>query len=321
MTDREKRERPRYGFIGSGAFAARCLDLLCEWNRPSWIVTAPPKAAGRGNRLTRTPVGCFAGECAALSDIPLIESSCASKDDRVLLTKRDLPVDFTFVIDFGQLIREPLLGAGEPVGCLNIHPSLLPRYRGAAPVQRALMDCAAETGVTIFKLVAGMDSGPVLLQRRIAVGDDDAGSLFERAAVAGVGAFVEYAGSTPVAGWRFVPQDDAFATMAPKISKEEERIDWGRPACEILGKIRALSPKPGAWTTFDEKRLRILGASPSDLHVNTPPGALALDAASPVVSTGDGALSLSLVQMEGKKVQRAAEWKNGLRSATEVYLV
>ncbi|MDL2263230.1 methionyl-tRNA formyltransferase [Synergistaceae bacterium OttesenSCG-928-I11] len=316
-----KQGKPRYGFIGSGAFAARCLDLLCEWKLPSWIVTAPPKAAGRGNRLTRTSVGRFVEERAIFSNVPLVESACASKDDRVFLMKRDVPVDFAFVIDFGQLIREPLLAWGEPIGCLNIHPSLLPRYRGAAPVQRALMDRVEETGVTIFKLAPGMDSGPVLLQRKIVVGEDDAGALLERAAVAGVAAFTEYAESTPMTEWRFAPQDDALATTAPKISKEEERIDWSRSAGEILRKIRALAPKPGAWTTFGEKRLRILGASASTLRAKTRPGTLTLDASSLSVSTGDGALSISLVQMEGKKVQSAAEWKNGLRGATEVDLV
>jgi methionyl-tRNA formyltransferase len=235
--------------------------------------------------------------------------------------KIEVPVDFVFVIDFGQLIREPLLGAGEPVGCLNIHPSLLPRYRGAAPAQRALMDGVRETGVTIFKLAMGMDSGPVLLRETLAVGDDDAGSLLERAAVAGVGAFIRYAESTPIAEWRFMPQDDALATAAPKISKEEERIDWSRSAVEILGKIRALSPKPGAWTTLGGKRLRVTRASLSPSRAGASPGRVVLDGSSPSVSTGDGAISLSLVQREGTKVQSAAEWKNGLRGATEVYLV
>lgn len=306
-----------YAFFGSGVFAARCLSLLSLWRAPLWVVTAPPKPAGRGCALRKTPVMELAESFDALRGVPLLTSADASRDDAVLAMKDDCPPDFTFVIDFGQIIREPILAWEEAVGCLNIHPSLLPLYRGAAPVQRALMDGAAETGVTVFKLAAGMDCGPVLLREKIEIRpDDDTGTLLERASEAGTRAFIEYASAAPLAGWRFTPQDDALATRAPKISKEEERVDWSNPAVKIANQIRALRPAPGAWTTIRGKRLRLIEAFPLDPPQDneSPPGTLlgATDG-HPVASTGQGLLALARVQMEGKKTTDAAEWWNGLR--------
>lgn len=331
MTGMEKR-RLRYAFYGSGGFGARCLDLLSEWIIPEWIVTAAPKEAGRGRKLRPTPVAEFARNDERLGVLPLIETALASSDEAVASMKRDKPVDFSFVVDFGQIVKEPILEWESKVGCLNIHPSLLPRYRGAAPIQRALMDCAGETGVTIFKLARGVDSGPVLMQRRIDVSpDDDAASLMERCAAGGVSMFVEYARSTLFGDWRFTDQDDSLATYAPKISSEEERIDWSVGAGEILGKIKALSPRPCAWTTAREKRMRIISADAVGAGKTAEtgfgaahslrPGEIAVEGQSPFVGTGDGILRLKQVQMEGKKIQDAAVWLNGFRAAEGELLV
>jgi methionyl-tRNA formyltransferase len=226
--------------------------------------------------------------------------------------------DFCFVIDFGQMIREPLLKQGERVGCLNIHPSRLPEYRGAAPVQRALMDCRAKTGVTVFKLAQGMDSGPVLLRREVAIArDDNAETLLKRAAAVGASAFIEYASRQPMDGWAFEAQDGSLATNAPKIRLEEERIDWERSSREISGLIRALAPRPGAWTTVRGRRLRVLAAAPveTDAADCAEPGSLCgVMEGGVAVQTGEGLVSLREVQPEGKKVQRAPDWWNGLRA-------
>ncbi len=313
-----------YAFFGSGAFAARCLQLLSAWKAPLWVVTAPPKPAGRGRAPKDTPVKDLMDTTDLLQSTPVLMSADASRDETVLAMKKNRPARFTFVVDFGQIIREPLLAWDAPVGCLNIHPSLLPLYRGAAPVQRALMDGAAETGVTVFKLAAGMDSGPILLQERLSIGpDDDTGALLERAAVAGTNAFIDHASRMPLDCWRFSPQDDARATLAPKISKDDERIDWARPAAKIANKIRALRPAPGAWTTIRGKRLRILGVSPQDEAPSrgARPGTLFASQGGPVVATGDGLLALASVQMEGKKIGSASEWWNGLRPSEGEMLV
>ena len=306
-----------YAFCGSGVFAARCLELLSAWRTPLWVVTAPPKPAGRGRVPKDTPVKDLMDTTDLLQSVPILASADASRDEAVLAMKKNRPVNFTFVVDFGQIIREPLLAWDAPVGCLNIHPSLLPLYRGAAPVQRALMDGAPETGVTIFKLAAGMDSGPILLQEKLSIGpDDDMGTLLERAAVAGTSAFIDYATRMPLDRWRFSLQDDERATHAPKISKDDERIDWTKPAGEIADKIRALRPTPGAWTTIREKRLRVIEALPLESVQNgkaTPGLLLGTKDGRPLVATGDGVLTLVCVQMEGKKTGGAAEWRNGLR--------
>ncbi|MDR1916568.1 MAG: methionyl-tRNA formyltransferase [Synergistaceae bacterium] len=306
-----------YAYFGSGLFAARCLELLGVWKAPSWVVTAPPRSSGRGGRLTCTPVGDMMrrGVCG---QTPLIETGDVSSCVEIMDMKKDIYVDFIFVVDFGQIIREPILGWDESIGCLNIHPSMLPLYRGAAPVQRALMDGAAETGVTVFKLARGMDSGPVLLQKRVEIKEDDNyASMLERAAWTGASMFIEYADNHPIGEWTFTPQDDARATYAPKIKPEEERIDWNMPAGKIFDKIRALSPKPGAWTTIRGKRLRILTAnrmSCCSCLGDMSCGELDMSGLYPRITTGDGVLELRTIQMEGKKIQSAVDWKNGLRA-------
>jgi methionyl-tRNA formyltransferase len=304
-----------YAFFGSGGFAARCLELLAEWRSPSWIVTSSPKPAGRGRGISRTPVGEARERDPRLRAAPLVETQRASSDERVLELRNNLSVDLTFVVDFGQFITEPFLSGGQ-VGCLNIHPSMLPLYRGAAPVQRALMDGAAETGVTIFKLCREMDAGPILLREGFAIEpDDDRGSLLDRAASMGVGAFLRYA-SRPLREWEFTPQDDSRATFAPRISHDEERIDWKKPASGIAGLIRALSPKPGAWTTLRGKRVIVLKARiATDFESGGMSGELLPNRTEPLVSAGGGVIALETVQSEGKKPQPAALWKNGLRAA------
>lgn len=305
-----------YAYFGTGVFAARCLELLSEWRKPSFVVTSPFRSSGGRNAKTRSPVGELLSGGGAWSGIPLVESRNASSDETVLELKKNAHVDFAFVVDFGQIIKEPLLEENSRIVCLNIHPSSLPRYRGAAPIQRALMDGAEEIGVSVFKLGRGIDSGPLMLQERLTVGPhEDFGSVRERAAGVGVRAFIELASSTPIGEWTFLPQDEALATYAPKISSEEERIDWNMTARAICDRIRALSPKPGAWTTLRGKRLSILSARPSQDAPSggMPRGELCLCGRGPRVAAFDGFVELITVQPEGKKPQPALAWRNGLR--------
>jgi methionyl-tRNA formyltransferase len=240
--------------------------------------------------------------------------------------KRDFRVDFMFVTDFGQFIREPLLSEAERVGCLNIHPSALPLYRGAAPIQRALMDGAREIGVSVFKLSRGMDSGPVLLRERLEIGpEENFISVRDRAAEAGGRMFAEFAARNPIESWRFVPQDDAGVTYARKITADEERIDWNKTAEEIANLVRALSPKPGAWTTLAGRRLTVLAARPDRGREGEKPsaaaGSLCLGKGAPVAACGDGFVELITVLPEGRKPQPGESWKNGLRTGAEARLV
>ncbi|MDR0764513.1 MAG: methionyl-tRNA formyltransferase [Synergistaceae bacterium] len=310
-------ETLRYAFVGTGYFAVKCLETLARWKAPDFVVTSPPTAAGRGKKISRSPVGEFVS--GAMAAVPLIESPDASGDPRVLGMKRDFGVDFTFVTDFGQFVREPLLSEAERVGCLNIHPSALPLYRGAAPIQRALMDGAERVGVSVFKLSRGMDAGPVLLTEHVEIGPDgNFTSARDRAAETGGRMFAEFAARNPIDSWNFVPQDDAAATYARKITADEERIDWNRTAGEIANLVRALSPRPGAWTTLAGKRLTVLAARP--VCGETPraaAGSLCPGKGAPVVACGGGFLKLITVLPEGRKPQPGESWKNGLRTGAE----
>jgi methionyl-tRNA formyltransferase len=253
--------------------------------------------------------------------IPLVESDAASSDDAVMELKDRIPVDFSFVVDFGQLITEPLLGEREKIGCLNIHPSSLPLYRGAAPIQRALMNGEGTVGVTVFKLARRMDSGPVLLSASVPVlQGDDFGTLRAKTAEAGTEIFIKFAETHPAQSWEFEPQNEAAATNAPKISPGEEHVDWNRSAREIVRQVRALSPKPGAWTTLRGKRLLILSASEAPKPVGSDcysPGSLYIENGRPLVWAGEGFVELMAVQAEGGKPQPASSWKNGLRMDSE----
>jgi methionyl-tRNA formyltransferase len=317
-------EKLRYAFVGTGYFAVKCLETLARWKAPSFVVTSPPGVSGRGKKISRSPVGEFVS--GAMAGVPLIESPDASGDPRVLGMKRDFRVDFTFVTDFGQFVREPLLSETERVGCLNIHPSALPLYRGAAPIQRALMDGAGEIGVSVFKLSRKMDSGPVLLSERIEVGpEENFMSVRDRAAETGGKMFAEFAVRNPIESWSFIPQDDAAATYAHKITADEERIDWNGTAAEIANRVRALSPKPGAWTTLLGRRLTVLAVRPGCGENAEKPraaaGNLRLGKGAPAVACGDGLLELITVLPEGRKPQSGESWKNGLRAETEERLV
>jgi methionyl-tRNA formyltransferase len=317
-------EALRYAFFGTGSFAVKCLETLTLWKTPSFVVTSPSRAAGRGKKTSRSPVGEFVS--GAMAGVPLIESPDVSEDPCVSRMKSDFGVDFTFVTDFGQFVREPLLSETERVGCLNIHPSALPLYRGAAPIQRALMDGAGEIGVSVFKLSRGMDSGPVLLRERVEVGpEENFMAVRDRAAETGGRMFAEFAARNPIESWNFVPQDDARATYAHKITADEERIDWNKPAAQIANLVRALSPRPGAWTTLAGRRLSVLAARP-DRRENgekprAPAGSLRLGKGAPAVACGDGFLELIVVLPEGRKSQPGELWKNGLRLTAEERLV
>ena len=216
------------------------------------------------------------------------------------------------MIDFGQKIGEPWL-SGPRCGCINIHPSLLPRYRGAAPVQRALMNGETEAGVSLFRLVEKMDAGPVWLQGRCAVDpEENAGGLLERMAVAGARLFTENVASLLDGTAALTPQDEALATVAAKIGKSEARRDLALGARKLHDLVRALCPVPGAYVTFRGRRVKILEtrvARRSDAES----GELFAEDGRLFLGTPQGALELLPVQPEGKKPMAAGDWGKGLR--------
>ncbi|MDY4032230.1 MAG: methionyl-tRNA formyltransferase [Pyramidobacter sp.] len=294
-------------FFGTGGFAARCLEEIAPECRPQLVVTAPPSVAGRGLKARVTPVE----EAALKLGLPLRHAAAVNRDaDLIRLYESEKP-ELILVIDFGQKVGEPWLH-GPRCGCINIHPSLLPRYRGAAPVQRALMSGETETGVSLFRLVEKMDAGPVWLQGRCPIGpEENAGELLERMAVAGARLFTENVASLLNETAALTPQDEALATVAAKIDKSEARLDLALGAQKLHDLVRGLCPAPGAYVTFRGRRVKILETRVA-LHPDAGSGKIFAAGGRLFLGTPQGALELLTVQPEGKRPMAAGDWGKGL---------
>lgn len=298
----------KIGFCGSGLFAAECLEHISRKIRPEWVITNSPKKAGRGLKLRPTPVQ----QVAEKLNLSLKTTINMSRDQQLLTWIEENCPDIILVIDFGHLIKEPILSLPK-FGCINIHPSKLPTYRGSSPLQRALIDGLTNTAVTIFKLDSGMDTGPVLTQRNIVIrDDDDFESLLKTSALIGSEALLEYICDFDAKDWVFTQQLQVGVSLAPKIEKFEGKLDWQSTAFDLYNKIRALKQSPGTFCTICGKRLRIKEA---ELINKTGKAAtiISIENGMPVIACSKGALKLISVQQEGKKEQKADEWLRGSR--------
>lgn len=226
---------------------------------------------------------------------------------------RDLAPDVATVVAYGKILPSSLLEI-PPLGFVNVHFSLLPLYRGAAPVQRAVMEGRSETGVSIMVLTEGMDEGPVLARRSTPIEPEDtAGSVGDRLAAEGAHLLVEALHRFSRGELVPEPQDDGAATYAPKITTDEARIDWSLSQSAIRDHVRGLDPVPGAWSELDGRRLKVWRVEPVSGY-SLEPGAL--DASDRlVVGAGDGALELTDVQLQGKRRMAGTELARGLRLA------
>lgn len=274
-------------------------------------MTNPDRPAGRGMDLRPSPVKVRAVDAG----IPVLQPDKA-RDPAFHDQLRDLAPDMAVVVAYGKILPLSLLEI-PPLGFVNVHFSLLPLYRGAAPVQRAVMEGRSETGVSIMVLTEGMDEGPVLARTATEISrDDTAGSVGERLATDGARLLVETL--PPYSSGELVPepQDDDLATYAPKITTDEARIDWTLDRKSISDHVRGLNPAPGAWTELDGKRLKVWQVDPApDLDLS--PGQLSPDL---VVGAGDGALRLVDVQLQGRKRMAGSELARGLRLPPETRL-
>ena len=226
---------------------------------------------------------------------------------------RALGPDVAVVVAYGSILPISLLEI-PPKGFVNVHFSLLPLYRGAAPVQRAVMEGRAETGVSIMVLTAGMDEGPVLARRATPIAaEDTAGTVGERLSVEGALLLADTLGPYVAGDLEPVPQQDEQATYAPKVTSEEARIDWTESAAEIGAHVRGLNPVPGAWSLLDETRLKVWKVTPSD-RPGLAPGEL-VKAGGLLVGTGTSALEISEAQVQGKQRMNGAALARGLRLA------
>jgi methionyl-tRNA formyltransferase len=233
------------------------------------------------------------------------------RDGRLRDWLADYRADVALVLAYGRILPPDVLATPRQ-GCLNLHASLLPRHRGAAPIQWALMAGDEETGISLMRMDEGLDTGPVFTRHSLKIlENDDTGSLTIRLAQLAADVVLSDLARVVDGQLQSVPQDEALTTWAPPLKHEDQSVDFAQTAIQILGKIRGLSPKPGAVTTLRGKRLKLLEGRVSAEPVNGPPGTVTLTKRSICVATGAGAVELLRLQLEGKAVQAAADLING----------
>ncbi|SDX20290.1 methionyl-tRNA formyltransferase [Celeribacter indicus] len=287
--------------MGSPEFSVPVLDALVEAGHDILCVYCqPPRPAGRGKKDRPTPV-----QARAMSLGLPVRHPANFRDPAEVAAFADLGADVAVVVAYGLLLPQSVLNAPRH-GCLNIHASLLPRWRGAAPIHRAILAGDAETGVCIMQMEAGLDTGPVLLRRVTQIGESDTtASLHDRLSDLGAKAIVEALARLPEL--TPAPQPEAGATYAKKIDKDEARIDWTRPAVEIDRQIRGLSPFPGAWSTFRGERIKFHLSRVTDGQ--GAPGAVI---GALTIACGEGAVEILSAQREGKRAMQIEEILRGL---------
>lgn len=293
----------RIAFMGTPDFAVPSLaELIAAGHEIVAVYSQPPRPRGRGQKLTPSPVHAFAESMG----LPVFTPE-SMKTAEAVETFQSLDLDAAAVVAYGQILKIDVLEAPR-LGCFNLHGSLLPRWRGAAPIQRAIMAGDRQTGVQIMRMSEGLDEGPILLSEILDIRDDDtAATLSDRMAHVGAGlwpralAAIERGGATPV-------EQTGEPTYARKITPAEARIDWSRPAAEVDCRIRGLSPFPGAWFEGpDGARIKALMSRVED---GSGAAGQVLDDQL-LIACGTGAVRLTRVQREGRGAQGADEFVRG----------
>ena len=299
-------------FMGTPDFAVPSLRALTEQANAglavAGVVTRPDKPVGRKRRILFSPVKQFALE----HDIPVYQPGPLRRPE-ALAQLREIAPDLIVVAAFGQILPPEVLSL--PLhGCLNVHASLLPRWRGASPINTAILAGDSETGVTIMLMDAGLDTGPMLARRATPIGDSEtAGELSERLALLGAELLVETVPRWLAGALMLEPQDDTQATMTRLLRKSDGRLDWRLPAEELARQVRAYTPWPGAFTTWQGRTLKIAQARAYSVTTDLPPGACFAPsgAGSLAVACGSGALALEMIQLEGKRALPTADAVRG----------
>ncbi|MEO1040157.1 MAG: methionyl-tRNA formyltransferase [Pseudomonadota bacterium] len=304
----------RLAFMGTPEFAARSLaEIVGAGHQLVRVYTQPERPRGRGQSSTKTPVHQLA-EAFGL-DVATPESF---HDPDVLADFASLDLDAACVVAYGQILPQEALDTPR-LGCLNLHASLLPRWRGAAPIQRAIMAGDEVTGVQVMQMEAGLDTGPVLMSEIVPIAPEDtAGALHDRLMTVGAQLWPRTLAALERGSLGATPQSEEGVTYAKKITREEARIDWSRPAGEVSDRIRGLSPFPGAWfelpTEKSDVRVKVHFATPE--RGEGEPGE-ALDEAL-LIACGRGAVRLARLQREGRAAMDADAFLrgNGLPAGT-----
>jgi len=295
----------RIVFIGTGEIGVPTLHVLQKSEHQLvGVVTQPDKPVGRGQKIEATPIK----KAIAGSSIPVLQPT-RIKDPQAIHQIRELRPELIVVMAYGQILSQDLLRIPTSA-CLNLHASLLPHWRGAAPIQAAIAAGDRETGITVMYMDEGLDTGDILLQKRIDISPNETGgSLHDRLATLASEAMLESLELIESGNAPKVPQDGALATYAPKLTRENGRIDWKEPAEIIERKIRAYDPWPAAFTEFNGRKLKAFSAS--IIGLSGKPGEILRRDKELVIAANDCALSLTEVQLEGKRRMNAAEFLRG----------
>jgi methionyl-tRNA formyltransferase len=297
-------------FWGTPHFAAPPLRaLLGEGFDVAAVVTQPDKPVGRSrSRVEPPPIK----EIALEEGLPVLQPVRPRGDEAFAERLREIAPDLSIVVAYGHILPSELIDLPRK-GTLNIHASLLPALRGAAPVQAAIREGFTETGVTIMRMVPRLDAGPVLHQLRTPIADDETGGeLALRLSELGALALIEALAAIELGAVTERPQDDASATYAAKIDRDATRIDWRRPAVEVAQVIRAYDPKPGALATHRDSDVKLFGArAMASLRTLDPGTVIVIDNNGMAVACGDGAVQVTILQPSGKRRLTPAEWAHG----------
>jgi methionyl-tRNA formyltransferase len=290
----------RIAFMGTPDFAVPTLDaLLAAGHDVVAAYSQPPRPAGRGRALAPSPVQARAEAAGIAVRTPV---SLKGAEEQAAFAALDL--DAAVVAAYGLLLPEPILGAPRH-GCLNVHASLLPRWRGAAPIQRAILAGDRMTGITIMQMERGLDTGPMLAALPAEIGSKTAGELNAELAALGATAMTRVLDLLPEVGR--MKQNDARATYAPKIEKKEAKLDFGRSAAEVERQVRAFNPMPGAYFEYEGERIKVLAAEISEL--GGAPGTV-LDHGL-AIACAEGSIVPTLVQRAGRAAMMPAELLRG----------
>ncbi|MGG1880417.1 methionyl-tRNA formyltransferase [Paenibacillus cisolokensis] len=298
-------------FMGTPAFAVPSLEmLLSEGYRVVAVVTQPDRPQGRKKILTPTPVK----EAALRHGIPVLQPQRLRNPETVAELAKYEP-DMIITAAYGQILPKSVLDM-PLLGCLNVHGSLLPAYRGGAPIQRCIINGEKVTGITLMYMAEGLDTGDMIAKREVAIAEEDtAGSLFEKLSVAGAELLKQQLPRLTQGKVEAEPQNEAEATYAPNLTREDERIDWSRSSRDIYNQIRGLVPFSGGFTLWNGEVFKVWATAKPEGAAGTadaaPGTVLELTEQGVVVKTGDGTIKLLTVQPSGKKAMTAEQFVRG----------
>ena len=298
----------RVVFLGTPDFAVPALQALVDSEHQLiGLVCQPDRQRGRGRKVMMTPTKCFAVEQGVSVFQP---DKLGEKEIEEL---RSLAPDILIVAAFGKILRRPVLSLA-PLGCINIHASLLPKYRGAAPINWAIIRGETKTGITIMQMDEGVDTGAILLTEELTIGPDEtAGELFVRMADLGGKALMKALSALSRGELVGTPQDDRLATLAPMLKKSDGQVDWNMKPAELVNFVRGLHPWPGAFTSLDKKTIKLHKiAFAADENSGEQPGTVLKCSDRLVVAAGNGAVELLELQMEGRKRMDHRQFLNGV---------